>query len=259
MFNMNDIGKKIARLRKGKNITQMELADKIGVSFQAVSNWERGETMPDISKLPELALIFGTSIDDILNNEKGTHIIQSIIEDKAEEYMKENKISAEEISNVAPILKADQNDKLIESFQGKITIDEVLELAPFMSDEAVDKYARKTFNSYGMDGLIRLAPFMSEEAIDECAEKAFKSQGLDALLKMAPFIESETIDKYVWTAYEKEGITRSLVHMCPFIEEDTLSKIAIDALSKNGFKAIKPLLPFIDEEDIDEFVRRKTE
>ena len=52
MFDMQKIGKKISELRKRKNITQMELADQMGISFQAVSNWERGNSMPDISKLP---------------------------------------------------------------------------------------------------------------------------------------------------------------------------------------------------------------
>jgi DNA-binding transcriptional regulator YiaG len=53
-FSTIMIGKKIANMRKEKNITQMELADAMGVSYQAVSNWERGNSMPDISKLPEL-------------------------------------------------------------------------------------------------------------------------------------------------------------------------------------------------------------
>lgn len=65
MFSTIDVGRRIGRLRKNKNMTQMELADLMGVSFQAVSCWERGVTMPDISKLPELAVIFGVKIDDI--------------------------------------------------------------------------------------------------------------------------------------------------------------------------------------------------
>ena len=55
MFNMESIGRRIAELRKKANMTQMELADNMGITFQSISNWERGNTMPDISKLPELA------------------------------------------------------------------------------------------------------------------------------------------------------------------------------------------------------------
>lgn len=40
MFHMEKVGRKIAELRKSRNMTQLELADQIGISFQAVSNWE---------------------------------------------------------------------------------------------------------------------------------------------------------------------------------------------------------------------------
>ena len=60
------IGAVIAELRSNKNITQAELGERIGVSFQAVSKWERGETLPDVSVLPDLADILETSIDYIL-------------------------------------------------------------------------------------------------------------------------------------------------------------------------------------------------
>lgn len=60
------IGTTIATLRNNKNMTQSELGERIGVSFQAVSKWERGETLPDISILPSLADILETTIDYIL-------------------------------------------------------------------------------------------------------------------------------------------------------------------------------------------------
>ncbi len=69
MFNMNEIGRRIAELRKKADMTQLELADRLGVRYQAVSNWERGSSMPDIMKLPELASIFDTTIDKLLGEE----------------------------------------------------------------------------------------------------------------------------------------------------------------------------------------------
>ena len=62
MLDTVKIGRQIARLRKAQNMTQPELADRMGISFQAVSNWERGASMPDIGKLPELAGIFGVTV-----------------------------------------------------------------------------------------------------------------------------------------------------------------------------------------------------
>lgn len=55
----------IKKLRAAKGVTQEELAEYIGVSFQAVSKWETGATMPDIALLPRLAVFFGVRIDDL--------------------------------------------------------------------------------------------------------------------------------------------------------------------------------------------------
>ena len=66
MADMQEIGRRIAALRKAKNLTQAELAEQLSVSYQAVSNWERGESMPDIFKLPTLAAVLGTSVDALL-------------------------------------------------------------------------------------------------------------------------------------------------------------------------------------------------
>ncbi len=57
------LGAAIKRLRTEKGITQEELAEYAGVSFQAVSKWETGTTMPDIALLPKLAVFFGVTID----------------------------------------------------------------------------------------------------------------------------------------------------------------------------------------------------
>ena len=69
MFN-EKVGAYIAILRKAGKRTQQELAEKLGVSHQAVSNWERGESMPDISILPKLAALLGTTTDNILSADK---------------------------------------------------------------------------------------------------------------------------------------------------------------------------------------------
>ena len=66
MGNINTIlGKNIRQFRKTINLTQEELADKLGVSFQAVSKWENAQSAPDISLLPLLAEIFRCTIDDL--------------------------------------------------------------------------------------------------------------------------------------------------------------------------------------------------
>lgn len=59
-------GENLKRLRREKELTQEKLADVLGVSFQAVSKWERSETYPDITMLPEIAAFFEVTTDEIL-------------------------------------------------------------------------------------------------------------------------------------------------------------------------------------------------
>ncbi len=77
------IGRKIKELRKNHRITQEQLAEKIGVSFQAVSKWENDIALPDITLLPVLANYFGVSTDEILcydSTEKNNEIEKLIDE-----------------------------------------------------------------------------------------------------------------------------------------------------------------------------------
>ena len=63
-------GKFIAECRKQKNLTQMQLAEKIGITDKAVSKWERGIAMPDTSIMLELCDILGISVNELLSGEK---------------------------------------------------------------------------------------------------------------------------------------------------------------------------------------------
>ncbi len=64
-MNTLTIGANIKKLRGERNITQQQLADAVGVTFQAVSKWENGATVPDVGTLPEIADFFDVTIDDL--------------------------------------------------------------------------------------------------------------------------------------------------------------------------------------------------
>ena len=59
----------IIHLRKIRQLTQEDVADKIGVTRQSVAKWESGETVPDLEKCRLLAELFGVSLDDLANYE----------------------------------------------------------------------------------------------------------------------------------------------------------------------------------------------
>lgn len=61
-----NIGSNIKRLRRGRDMTQEQLAEYLNVSFSAVSQWERGNTMPDITMIPSLCALFRVTSDELL-------------------------------------------------------------------------------------------------------------------------------------------------------------------------------------------------
>lgn len=64
------LGRRIAQLRKEKELKQDDLAQMLDVSAQAVSKWENDQTCPDISLLPRLASILGVSVDELLSGKQ---------------------------------------------------------------------------------------------------------------------------------------------------------------------------------------------
>ena len=64
---MTSVGKNLKNIRKKNNLTQDELAEKLSVTRQAVSNWENGKTEPDIETLTKIAQIFDISIDELVD------------------------------------------------------------------------------------------------------------------------------------------------------------------------------------------------
>ena len=64
----------LIHLRKLKQLTQEDVADKIGVTRQSIAKWESGETVPDLDKCRLLAELFGVSLDDLANFESEEHM-----------------------------------------------------------------------------------------------------------------------------------------------------------------------------------------
>ncbi len=66
MIDIENLGKRIADARHDSGLTQKDLADKVGVTAQAVSKWERGNACPDIAILDEVADALGVSVTSLL-------------------------------------------------------------------------------------------------------------------------------------------------------------------------------------------------
>ena len=79
------IANKLVELRKKNGLSQEELADKLGLSRQAVSKWERAESSPDTDNLICLAKLYNVSLDDLLNTDETLEEISREVKEKEEE------------------------------------------------------------------------------------------------------------------------------------------------------------------------------
>ena len=212
MFDMQKIGKKIVSLRKLKNMTQMELADRMGISFQAVSNWERGNSMPDISKLPELAEIFGVSLDELLGEKSS--LLEAAVEDRLEECVKSGDVSEEEIEDILPILKPKQ----IQNMAANADAQSIHAFLPFLDEDDVAELAREA-REKGQDFAMYL-PFMDDEVIAEWAREDRKN-GRNIAMYL-PFMDEDDV---VDMAKEALQQGRNITGYLPFMDEDNVKDL----------------------------------
>ena len=96
-MNQIKIGRFIAECRKKANLTQMQLAEKLGITDKAISKWERGVAMPDTSIMLNLCDILGISVNELLNGEKiymenSNQKNEQLLLDMAKELEKKSKV-----------------------------------------------------------------------------------------------------------------------------------------------------------------------
>ena len=247
MFDQQRIGANIMKARKAKGYTQMTLADALGVSFQAVSNWERGQTCPDIANLSALSRLLDISIDELLGNRRAAEITREIAEDKTPE------LQPEELQQVAPLLTGEQADKAAGVSASDFAA--LTALAPFLSEEFLGEAVITLYERTGsLDGAMSLAPFMAEDDIGELASLIVPKEGVAGLTKLAPFMNEDELGDFVLAQFQKGGL-KDINSLLPFLNDNVLCELAEQLLKKGDLEAILPLAPFLDEDVLDEIAR----
>ena len=85
-----EIADRLIKLRKKHGLSQEELADKLGLSRQAVSKWERAEASPDTDNLICLAKLYGVSLDELLSTDDD---VETIVKEQVKPEAKEEKVT----------------------------------------------------------------------------------------------------------------------------------------------------------------------
>ncbi|ERJ12872.1 helix-turn-helix domain-containing protein [Haloplasma contractile] len=271
MLNTKKTGAYICKLRKTNDLTQLELAEKLHVSHQAISKWERGESMPDIQTLPKLAQIFKLTIDELLNGEllphtekNATYTEGKIIEHissgeagKVLELVQEKSNPLEKIVNIAPMIKTSEMDEIMANTEGiKFKVNDIIALAPFLSDDSLHKLVVTMINdSNDLDfsHITELVPFLSRETLRTLIDH-INNQQIDSkvLLSLAPFLDEISLDKLANNILDQSLTGVSLAELAPFLSQATLAKL-IDRINEESINVENSiaLVPFLDQESVE--------
>ena len=287
MFDTVKVGRIISQKRKEHNMTQMQLADALGISFQAVSNWERGNSMPDISKLPELAELFGCSIEELLGGGAPAGNVEKLAKGEGQG------LSLGEIAEVAPVLTPEVLDEAVESARrgdtpsaacGDSSLQEGAEESEeegFDEDieeeieddfdeeideedeEGEDEEEPRRFHAFwkrtgrGARAHIRdgkTVYILGAEKSGEKRKDKDKCKRLKELVMLAPFLSSARLRELV-EELRGEGYTVSeLVPLAPFLSEEDLDVLAELAAADDG--ELAALAPFLSQETLKKLAER---
>lgn len=226
MFDLNIVSCNIRNARTSKNMTQMNLADALGVSFQAVSNWERGNSMPDIGKISDICNVLDITFEELVGEKsRASEIMQKVMKD-------ENAIVAlEDLVEIAPIVNPSQIESVIVQECGEsesIDIGVLCGLAPYLSKEALDRLASLVYE-VDLGALAGLAPFMSQDTLGRLADKVVEVD-LGVLCGIAPFLSKEKIDKLAERVAEVD--TGALAGLAPFLSQEAMEHILTKMITK---------------------------
>ncbi len=202
MFDTKKFGAYISRLRKNKDMTQSELAERLSLTRQSISKYECGDSFPDVSILITIANVFGVTLDELIGSGHPTQKEAEILEGAAVGQDLSGALGKGAISdivNIAPLLKPSLLDKMATGLakQG-IDISSIVSLAEYMQDETVVKLLENaTFDTISEELLEKLIPFLDGYSNTIIFQKILDGELDYRLIRvMLPFAE------YIYTQVE---------------------------------------------------------
>lgn len=216
MFSTVKVGQTIRHARIAANMTQMELADSMGVSYQAVSNWERGNSMPDISKLEQLCDILHISVAQLLGqDDPQTETVEKLI--------KKEEVEPEALLEVAPILPPEQAKEAARQSES-ISWETIIQLAVFLDEQTLDQLVERAQQEGAFEYIVSLAPFLSEKTLNKLVMQCDGEVDMGMVLALAPFLDSETVEHLAEKSL-KDGDMDRLTALAPFLGSGALKRL----------------------------------
>jgi transcriptional regulator with XRE-family HTH domain len=262
MQDLRKIGAFISQLRRTQNWTQLELADRLSVTHQAVSRWETGSSLPDIETLVHLAQLFNVQVDDVLNGAvqpRGTDAQKATLGDVltalAQQHpehvarmVSEQRADIESVIEAGPLTPPATMDRLITALEGfPFHHEQIQALAPFLSQEILRSLLLRAEAEAPQPELAgQLAPFLDSATLDQLM-RGVAGAALEAayLQRLGPFLSQETLH-WLLMGDGRDPEPERLGQLAPFLDTATLAqlvqRIADGALDLPCLQRIAPFL-----------------
>ena len=259
MFDTQKTGEIIAQHRRQKNLTQMELAEEMSVSFQAVSSWERGNTMPDISRLPQLCSILGISIDQLLGDNPYLPTVHQLLEPQ-----QNNAIPAQHLIDLEPAIKPrdlsemihqNREDMFFESF------DQLLQLIPFLTQEDAEALVRAHRPLIAsLDDFAIIAPMLPAKLVLEIVDQLpMENVNSTTCLLLAPYIGPERMQRLLEQSPAVLESGQTVAQLAPFVARDYLHRILSQRQFSFSQEELFLLAPFVEQPLLQQMVEQSSD
>lgn len=167
MFDADLFCANLSILRRNADMTQSELADRLNLTRQAVSRYEKGDSFPDISILVKIAEIFGITIDELIGAGSPTEGEQELLKSAAlGRDLRTCHCNVQELENIAPFLKPSVLDRAVQGFAAQgIDISNFVSLFSYMSNRGFWELLSTTdFKQIDEALLEKMLPFLNFSA-----------------------------------------------------------------------------------------------
>lgn len=234
-MDMQKVGAFISERRKSMDYTQAELAGLLTISHQAVSKWERGESLPDVALLPDLAKLLNVSIDTLLNGGEARAIAASAI--PAFSHSGE----LEPTESLANSTAHTEEQRLQQQF----SIDHVISLAPFLPKETLEEMVGQIAEELSWSDLLALAPFTGRSALEELVHKTGETAfHANHIIALAPFLGQDTLRRLLDHVEESSLDWGTVQALAPFVEiSQLIERMDIESLTPMQLSGLAPFLP----------------
>ena len=230
MFNINDVSRMLREARIQKNLTQNALADQMGVTYQAVSNWERGTSVPDISNLARLCEILELDLYKLVGSSQNRELTEELL--ASPDRLDSAPVDA--IAAIAPMLPPRELEELVRAKKADIrNLSTLMQIAPFIDAALAEEIGAELTPAHIAD-VLGMSPFVSPELCAKWVER-LEQQGdfeLDTglLSALGPFLPQERMDRLSERVVPEDLVILNSV--APFLSQDALCRMAARKMSR---------------------------